>query len=1305
MKLKLKQLFAFVLLIIFFFLPACKPENIDTSENDQQFLNNESNPLILFDEDEKSILAETLQHNVRFEHKTIEDGLSSNIVNDILQDRFGFIWIATFDGLNRFDGRNFKIYRNMVEDSNSLSDNTVWVLFEDSQGILWIGTENGLNKYDQASDSFQCYQHNPFVEITLSHNSVRVIAEDAENNIWVGTDGGGLNKLILDNDSFEHYLHQNEDPYSIVNNYVYDILNDERGFLWVGTGNGLDRFDPESGRFFHYQEKTDAGLTEFGLGTWKGIKRFDLESGYFLDGQEVAGLPQGIIANQISSIAEAADGRLWLGTLEGELLIFDPLDGTYKRFQPDSTEGSVSDPNDIYNVMIDRYGLIWVAADNGLEILNDVHESIVHFDSLGSESLSSFNLGFRGVNVIFQDDSDAYWIGTAGNGVAIFSLYTNLFQTILISSASQSSSLENVVWSFLEDSNGTLWIGTSQGVFRYDPRSKNFSEFDPHPNADEAELSDEVFSIIRDETGMLWVGTGNGLSRFNYKEQQFTTYKAGYGFSEETGLNPNDLFITDIFIDSDGFFWLATYGSGLVKLNPNNNFMQSFLFKSEDDTSISSNVINKIFQDKDGVIWIGTLGGGLNRYDTQNNRFFRYTNSVENTRSISSNDVAAIHQDRDGNLWVATLAGLNRYSYETNDFERFTSAVGLPNDAIYGILEDEHGNLWLSTNNGIVHYDPENLTSHFYTHLDGLQSGKFNNGSYHHGVSGAMYFGGMNGFNKFIPEQIAKNPFEPSVVLLSVTQSGEQLEVNTSPEILNEIVLRWPNNYFEFEFAALNYIQSQKNQYAYILENFDRKWNYVGNQSYGRYTNLPTGEFTLKIIGSNNDGVWNNQGVSIKVKVLPVWWQTSWLRILAVVLVASAAAGLYRIRLGNVKKYSLDLEKQVFERTEDIEKRRKVAEGLREILIRLNSDQAVEESVDFIACQANRLLASEQVVVFEIKNEFRTKILAVSPQEPCGDVQSRIDKQPAIIVSDALLTHMSKRLKKEPYIVINNLAEYSKGKPELKAIISANPKFIVAAPVYLSERVYGGMLVQKKIGEGFSAEDLELLRSFADQVALAIGNNQLRQHAEEMAVISERNRIARDLHDAITQTLFSANLMAETLPEIWERDWKKALQVVAEMRQLNRSALSEMRTLLLELRPKAVVESKMSDLLRQLADVLQGQSGMKVHLNLQDECNLPEEVHITLYRIAQEILANVLKHSRARQVWVHLKCQGQKDGTTQKTYLKIRDNGIGFDASTPVLDRFGLRNVQERALDIGATITIESQEKKGTTIIFEWQGE
>lgn len=214
------------MLIVFFFLPACKPENIDTSENDQQFFDNESNPPILFDEDEKSILAETLQHNVRF----------------------------------------------------------------------------------------------------------------------------------------EHYLHQNEDPYSIVNNYVYDILNDERGFLWVGTGNGLDRFDPESGRFFHYQEKTNAGLTEFGLGTWKGIKRFDLESGYFLDGQEVAGLPQGIIANQISSIAEAADGRLWLGTLEGELLIFDPLDGTYKRFQPDSTEGSVSDPNDIYNVMIDRYGLIWVAA-------------------------------------------------------------------------------------------------------------------------------------------------------------------------------------------------------------------------------------------------------------------------------------------------------------------------------------------------------------------------------------------------------------------------------------------------------------------------------------------------------------------------------------------------------------------------------------------------------------------------------------------------------------------------------------------------------------------------------------------------------------------------------------------------------------------------------------------------------------------------------------------------------------------------------------------------------------------------------
>ena len=248
MKLKLKQLFAFALLIIFFFSTACKPENIDTSANDQPFSKDESKPLILYDEKEKSILAETLQHNVRFEHKTIEDGLSSNIINDILQDRFGFIWIATFDGLNRFDGRNFKIYRNMVEDSNSLSDNTIWVLFEDSHGILWIGTENGLNKFDRVSDSFQRYQYNPFVENTLSHNSVHAIAEDSAKNIWVGTNGGGLNKLIPDSDSFEHYLHQYEDPYSIENNYVYDVLNDERGFLWVGTGNGLDRFDPESGR-------------------------------------------------------------------------------------------------------------------------------------------------------------------------------------------------------------------------------------------------------------------------------------------------------------------------------------------------------------------------------------------------------------------------------------------------------------------------------------------------------------------------------------------------------------------------------------------------------------------------------------------------------------------------------------------------------------------------------------------------------------------------------------------------------------------------------------------------------------------------------------------------------------------------------------------------------------------------------------------------------------------------------------------------------------------------------------------------
>jgi len=731
-----------------------------------------------------------------------------------------------------------------------------------------------------------------------------------------------------------------------------------------------------------------------------------------------------------------------------------------------------------------------------------------------------------------------------------------------------------------------------------------------------------------------------------------------------------------------------------------------------------------ILEDREGTLWVGTWGG-LYRFDRDNSRFVYYQRQSDDAVRPASDIILSIFEDSAGALWLGTFGGgLCRLNRAAQTFACYREEDGLPNDVVYGILEDDERNLWLSTNRGLSKFNPQTESFNNYDAGDGLQSNEFNAGAYFKSDSGEMFFGGINGFNAFFPEEIKDNPYVPPVVLTALTQGGEEVDTETAIETLQEVTISWPKNFFEFEFTALNYRQSEKNQYAYMLEGFDEDWIYAGARRFGRYTNLPGGTYTLRIKGSNNDGVWNEEGASIKVTVTPPLWETWWFRGIAILLLAGVVLGGYRLRVKNIEAHNRELEtlvqartRALEQRTRELERRRQVSEGLREILLILNSDESLKVGLDYIVSQAALLSKAEDAIVFRYrsqKSKKQAEIVASSAgSQTLGLVdewisEALLQKQPLIAPDLSNYSFLEKHF--DSVVGVGALAGscvQNRLKPRLQSKIlskrlyktrsplSASKRYnaVLGIPLSVSKEIFGGLVLFYTQKQSFSEQDIELGFTFAEQATLAIANAQLRDRAEQMAVETERSRLARDLHDAVTQTLFSASLIAEVLPKLWERNPEEGRRRSKELRELTRGALAEMRTLLLELRPSGLVEAELGELLRQLTESITGRARLPVTAEVSGACNLSAEVKVALYRIAQEALNNVAKHAGATQALVKLQCQAEQ------VTLIISDDGRGFAPENIPPESLGLGIMRERADAINATLQIDAQPGCGTQII------
>ncbi len=1198
--------------------------------------------------------------NLKFERITVQQGLPSSQVYSMVQDGQGYVWFGTDDGLARYNGYDFTVFRPDPNDPQSLSDRTILVLFKDSRNRLWIGTERGgLNRYDSSSGEFTRFISDPLVPDSLSNNTVLAIQEDSLGQIWVGTDNG-LNRLNEDDSTFQHYSKSLGTSTGISNERVNALFADPRGGLWVGTNDGLDYLDLGSAEFTHY--------------------RYDRNRATSLGN------------NQINALWLDGAGVLWVGTARG-LDRFDPTIDRFAHYRYDPASSTSLADNSILSIAGDSQGTLWIGTQQGGV------SRFYYSEGIFSRSLNHlddpYSLSGNMVFVVMEDDSGLVWLGTNA-GVSKYDPMTLRFPHYRHIPNEPGSLAGDNVLAILQDRAQTLWVGTDKGLDRYDPYSGEFvhylhDEFTPTSLA-----AGRVTSLLQDSRGALWVGLdGGGLDRLDPVSKDFSHFR------EEPGsvFGPNADYIRALYEDRSGNLWVGTNGAGVKRVDPSTGLFVHYGLVEDD-----ANTVVSILEDAQGTLWIGTYAG-LGRFNQDSGQFELVQMAENNPARLTGFKILVIQEGQGGTLWLGTLgAGLLRYDPAAGQVISYLEQSGVNNNIVYGILSDATGNLWLSTNQGLTRFNPVSGAIKSFDVKDGLQSNEFNAGAFFRGGDGRLYFGGVQGYNVFDPSRITENTYIPPVVLTSLTQNGVPVQARGDVGALPEVVLRWPGNYFEFEYAVLNYHQPEKNQYAYQLEGFDDQWVQAGTRRYGQYTNLPGGTYTLHIRGANNDGLWNETGIALKIIVVPPWWETDWFRWGAPVAVLLSIFGWYFLRMRGIQKRNRQLAAEVELRTREIEQRRQVAEGLREVLVRLNSSQALNDTLAFIVAQANRLAGAQRSILFELKSGGVPFLTAYAESGKEAGQEPKL----STIQLAPLLNWMTGVLKQDSPSVLRDLAVLPRHRRPPSHEVLQGVHTLVITPVLAGGRLFGGLAVMYPLRK-VSQEDIIVLTSLADQAALAVENDDLRTKAEQLAVISERARLARDLHDAVTQSLFSASLIAEALPALWSKNEQDGLSLLAELRTLTRGALAEMRNLLMELRPSAVIEVRLSDLLYQLAESVTGRTGLPVRLDLREGARLPDDVHVCFYRIAQETLTNVVKHAGATEISLSLTYTGENgtepDSEKVRVSLEICDNGRGFNISSVGPDHYGLMNIRERAEAIGAELTIFSQPGEGTRVRVVWSGE
>jgi len=807
---------------------------------------------------------------VKFNRLTSSNGLSQNRVSSIVQDHDGFIWIGTEDGLNKYDGYNFEIFKRNPGDSLSLNDNQALAMHVAKDGALWIGGSlTGLSKYNSATKTFTRYNNNHSDPNSLAEDIIISFSEDQKGNLWIVTQNKGFDYMIVNEGKFIHMANMLPPDYNIPEDRIYFIHQDKQNNLWIGADGKV-----------HYFK---ISYSETGVPRLQPIK-----------------IENQILKTATTSIEEDNDGNIWIGTPGEGLLRFDYKDKVIRKFEP-------MDNSDLIHSLIiiameaDEYGNLWIGGipieenpDPINESADPTNETVPGLLKLNIQSreLQGFlsdpkdgnSLSSNGIISLLVDKTGVLWVGTFLSGLNVYDKSVIKF-SLVNTGQEESNAIKGPIRGFYIDENKILWIASQGGgLVSYD-RSKDKYEFFTNSENNPSTISSNLVKNIYDDGKYLWIGTQEGLNRFDKKTK---TFKRFYIDPSNPKFNVNGINYNIIEIDKmPGYLWFGTNGSGLVRFDKEKETFKKYTYDPEDATSLNSraNFVRTVWYSKSrpDELWAGTTNG-INILNLKTETFRYYNYDPKDSTSISHPNVMHFYEDKSGYVWVATYGGgLNRFDPKAQKFLRFTQENSdLPNNGVYGILPDENGNLWISNNSGITKFNPNTYQFRNYTVDDGLQSEEFNGGAYYKAQDGEMFFGGIKGYNSFYPSEVMDNKFIPAIVLTDIKIFNESIKVGEDSPLkkqvskTDEIVLSYWQNDISFEYVALHYSNPSKNKYAFKLENYEDEWRYVGNVRIATYTNLDPGEYVFRVKGSNNDGLWNEEGKSIRLIIKPPWWKTNW---------------------------------------------------------------------------------------------------------------------------------------------------------------------------------------------------------------------------------------------------------------------------------------------------------------------------------------------------------------------------------------------------------------------------------------------
>jgi signal transduction histidine kinase/ligand-binding sensor domain-containing protein/DNA-binding response OmpR family regulator len=954
--------------------------------------------------------------NYRFAHLTIKEGLSQSTVKSIHQDWRGFLWFGSADGLNRFDGYNFTIYRNEPGKSSTLCGNDISCIYENPfDSTFWIGTQNdGLSLYCRNTDSFFSFRRSDSGKNALPSDNINSMVSVKRSELWIGTQGSGLTHLNLVDTTFSTPDFSNSDEFRNINT----LLADKHGNLWLGTSGGLYKYKiPDKGNF-------STAVPEF--------------------------VPLDIsVAPSINSLAADMRGNIWIGTSNVGLIRYHPESSNINHYNHNPSDANSIGSNSVRSIIQRKNGTIWIGTDNGLYNFDQQGNSFRAFtnDASDSESISD-DIIFS----LFEDLSGVLWLGTYFGGVnrvdpeeSRFIKYTNFHKRFNLNKAA------NHVRSIYKDANNRLWVASSKGLILFS--EEYFRRASGNEHAQLYFRETDQYYVIGDTYRNLYVSNSMGL--FIKKD----------GDEEFKPLAPTNLdllqgmkFVSHAIEDSDRMVWFFT-SSGLLKYNPKINEAELYNPKNKKGFTTPVAFLSG-FESYNGKIWCGTADGTIYRYDRYIYQFEKILPVEESRESIPYNRIFSIHETEPGSLWFGTNNGLYHYSDRADDLVRYLSSDGLSNNVVYSVLADKQKRIWCSTNLGISILDRTTNTFVNYTWEDGLQSNEFNQSAYFRSDDGLFYFGGIDGINIINPSSINPNPFIPPVVITGLSVNHEKVTSFSHPKIIErqitesqKIILKYNQAIFTFEFAALNYTHPNKNEYRYKLEGYDKEWITEGNLRTASYTNIPPGDYTFMVQGSNNSGIWNETPATIQVVILPPFWLTWWFKTLITLLLVSIIYLVIYFRLKGVKSKNEWLQKQVDEKTTALSEKNYHIEKQNLELRRINDEinqrnkkieeknQKLNQQNEQIAMQRDNLInlssqleeANQERASFftNISHEFRTPLtLIIGPLKELLSNMGKISQSELIRKFNIIYANAAKLL-----TLINQLLDFRENEissPQIK---------------------------------------------------------------------------------------------------------------------------------------------------------------------------------------------------------------------------------------------------------------------------------